>query len=87
MFTWEQPHELIIDSAPWELLEPMGYDPPENELPVVSFDEATTYLRSHVARHGEIIWSELHWPEYPHIVLGHASLTWTSVHLVLRKST
>ena len=50
-----------------------------------SFAEASEALVNHVHTYGEIVWSELRWPQYPHIVLEHPGLTWTSVHLALRK--
>jgi SAM-dependent methyltransferase len=85
MFDWEELGSCVIDVSPWELLEPMRTEKPETDMPIASFEAAAAYLQSHVANHGQIAWDDLHWPEYPHIVLSHSGLTWTSVHLALRK--
>jgi hypothetical protein len=85
MFDWDELQQCIIEAAPWEVIEPVRLVSPEIETPIASFDKAVSYLQSHVAEHGQIAWDDLHWPEYPHIVLTHTGLTWTSVHLALRK--
>ena len=68
-----------------EIIGPVRWDPPGTDVPVVSFDSAAATVLAHVDRFDELIWSELHWQDYPHIVLGHDDLVWTSVHLALRK--
>ena len=83
MFTWDQLQNLIVDAAPWEIIGPTRQDAPHD--PAVSFDEAAQAVRTHVEQHGAIVWHDLHWPAYPHVVLEHQGLTWTSVHLALRK--
>jgi SAM-dependent methyltransferase len=85
MFDRDELDSAVISAAPWEIIGPIRWNPPGPEVPVVSFDAAAQAVRSHVHRFGEIVWSELNWPEYPHIVLGHGDLVWTSVHLALRK--
>jgi len=85
MFDRDQLDSAVTTAAPWEIIGPVRWDPPGMDIPVVSFDAAAATVRSHVERFGELVWSELHWPEYPHIMLGHGELVWTSVHLALRK--
>lgn len=86
MFTWDQLHEFVIDAAPWNMLGGLRESFPEADVPVQPFDEAAEYVQSHVARYGEIVWHELHWPRLPHILLSHSGCEWTSVHLALRKT-
>jgi hypothetical protein len=85
MFDWDELHSCIVDAADWKTMEPVRTVAPEADIPIASFDKAASYLQSHIADHGQIAWDDLHWPEYPHIVLSHSGLTWTSVHLGLRK--
>ena len=85
MFDWDELYRCIMNAAPWEVIEPVRLVGPEADTPIVSFDVAVSYLQSHTAQHGQIAWNDLHWPEYPHIALRHSGLTWTSVHLALRK--
>jgi SAM-dependent methyltransferase len=78
----------VVDAAPWE---PIG--PERTEVPALStavdFDDAAADVRSHVAEHGALRWSRLHWSAYPMITLQHRHFddvrVWTSVHLALRK--
>ncbi len=85
MFDRSELQSVVIDAAPWELVDPIRWDPPGNDVPIVSFDAAAATVRAHVERFGDLYWSALDWPEYPHIVLSHGQLAWTSVHLALRK--
>jgi len=85
MFTWDQLFDLILSAAEWDMMGPVRKSPPESEVPIVSFAEAVEALEDHVDKHSEIVWSELDWPQYPHIVLEHEGLVWTSVHLALQK--
>ncbi|MCP3988140.1 MAG: class I SAM-dependent methyltransferase [Actinomycetia bacterium] len=85
MFDRAQLTEYVIEAMPWEVVGPANWDDPRQGAPTVSFDEAAAEVRSHMERHGELVWSELDWPEYPHLVLGQGDLEWVSVHLTLRK--
>ncbi len=85
MFDRSQLQSVVIDAAPWELVDPIRWDRPGSDVPIASFDAAAATVRAHTERFGELCWSELDWPEYPHIVLSRGDLVWTSVHLALRK--
>lgn len=76
----------VIGTAPWEIVGPdkAAVDHADQD-PSVSFAAAAARVRSHVGQHGEIVWDQLHWPEYPHVRLREGPYTWTSVHLALRK--
>jgi SAM-dependent methyltransferase len=86
MFDWEELRQLVVDSAPWEIVGPVRMVDDEQSIdPVVSFATAAQAVRRHVAEHGEIHWDLLDWPEYPHVRLREGDLVWTSVSLALRK--
>lgn len=85
MFDRSELESVVIGAAPWELPGSVRWDPPGRDTPIVSFEAAAAAVRAHVGRFGELVWSELDWPEYPHVVLFHGELVWTSVHLALRK--
>lgn len=85
MFDRAELDQAVIEAAPWELVGPVCWDEPGPDHPVVSFARAAAEVEAHMARHGELVWSQLDWPQYPHIVLAEGDLRWTSVHLTLRK--
>jgi SAM-dependent methyltransferase len=85
MFDRDELDSAVMTAAPWEVLGPSRWEPPGSDVPVVSFDATAAAVRAHVERFDELVWSELHRPEHPHIVLGHGELAWTSVHLAFRK--
>jgi SAM-dependent methyltransferase len=85
MFDEAELRATVIEAADWEPLEDLDLVDPRPQSGVASFERAAANVRQHTARHGELVWSELHWPEYPHIVLSQDDLVWTSVHLALRK--
>ncbi|MFV0260597.1 MAG: class I SAM-dependent methyltransferase [Acidimicrobiales bacterium] len=86
MFDTDELRRVVIGSAPWEVVGPERWDPPDPaDNPPASFDKAAATVRAHMEVHGELVWSELDWPEYPHIVLTDDPVVWTSVHLTLRK--
>jgi SAM-dependent methyltransferase len=80
MFNWDQIEDL---AAGWDWVGEVRREPPQ--VAPVSFLKAAEVVSAHFDQYGEIIWDKLHWPEYPHIVLESHGLTWTSVHLALRK--
>jgi SAM-dependent methyltransferase len=85
MFDRDELTRTVIEAAPWELVGPVCWDEPGQSETVVSFARAGAEVESHMAQHGELVWSKLDWPEYPHLILAEGELRWTSVHLALRK--
>lgn len=51
----------------------------------VPFSEAAADVRAHLERHGELLYHELEFSVYPHIVLREGELVWTSIHLALQR--
>jgi SAM-dependent methyltransferase len=86
MFDADEIHENIVSRLPWTLSAPLDVTVSDATLATAQlFDDAARDVRSHVAKYGEILFHELDWSSYPHIVLRHGDLAWTSVHIALRK--
>jgi SAM-dependent methyltransferase len=86
MFDREELETHVIGAAPWDMVGPDGIAMQmQTDDPVISFPAAIAAVNAHVARHGEILWDRLFWPEYPHVRLREGNRVWTSVHLALRK--
>ena len=76
MFDAEQLDEYIVGDMDWALVSPLElYVSPATRACAVPFTEAADDVRA-----------GREWSRYPHIVLAHEDLVWTSVHLALRKA-
>lgn len=88
LFDRDELARCVTDAAPWEPVGPERAEVPGPSI-AVDFADAAADVQAHVAEHGEIRWSRLHWSSYPQVVLRHRSFdderVWTSVHLALRK--
>jgi SAM-dependent methyltransferase len=77
LFTASTLNKLIVDSLPWELVEPIDLTvSSKTESVIVDFAEALADVTD--GRPG--------WTTYPHVVLTTSGYTWTSVHLALRRN-
>jgi SAM-dependent methyltransferase len=66
----------LVAGPPWSLVSPLETDlSADTAATVVSFAEAAEDVTTERSR----------WRTYPHIVLHHEGVVWTSVHLALRK--
>jgi SAM-dependent methyltransferase len=79
--------DLIRTTADWDPLSPLDLRlSAATRATEQPFAEAVEDVKAHQTAHGgEIIFHELNWRRYPHIVLRHVELVWTSLHLALRK--
>jgi SAM-dependent methyltransferase len=78
--------ELVVGDRAWDLLSPLRLDVSAATLATEQpFAEAAADVQRHVAQHGELMFHQLDWSRYPHIVLRDGERVWTSVHLALRK--
>lgn len=79
MFSRDEIAEVIVGSAPWELVggEIDFALTPRTQSVVASFEQAADDVANHRTR----------WSTYPHLVLDHQDgpYRWTSIHLCLRK--
>jgi SAM-dependent methyltransferase len=86
MFTPQELHRLILDRRPWSPLSELDVSvSPATLASRRAFPEVVVDMSRHVAEHGRVRLEALEWSAYPHIVLQMGALTWTSVHLALRK--
>jgi SAM-dependent methyltransferase len=86
LFDEAQIRELVVGARDWDLLSPLRLDVSAATMATEqSFAEAAADVERHVAQHGELIFHQLDWSGYPHIVLRDGERAWTSVHLGLRK--
>jgi SAM-dependent methyltransferase len=75
MFDADELSSLLLDGLDWELVEPIDTTVSQATLDtVVPFEEAALDVRA-----------QREWSTYPHIVLEHLGLTWTSMHVALQK--
>ena len=78
--------EILIGRRGWEPVGPQRLEVSAATRALeVRFAEAAEDVRAHVASHGAIVFHELEWSRYPHIVLREGELLWTSVHFALRR--
>jgi SAM-dependent methyltransferase len=78
--------DYVLGNLVWEPLSQLDLTASPATLATRQpFAEACADLNRHLAREREIIFHRLEWARYPHIVLEHEGLTWTSIHLALRK--
>lgn len=88
LFDRDELARCVSDAAPWEPVGPERTELPDPSI-AVDFADAAADVQAHVAEHGEIRWSRLHWSSYPQVALRHRDFdderVWTSVHLALRK--
>lgn len=86
MFDETQVRELFLEAAEWETVSAPDFQVSDatlrTELPL---DDASRDLQRHIRSRGEIIFHELTWSNYPHIVLRKNHYLWTSIHIALRK--
>lgn len=86
MFTAEEIRALVLDNRPWTPLGAVDLSVSQRTRDAEqSFEGAAADVRAHVAQHGELVFHELTWTRYPHIILRQDDLAWTSVHLALQK--
>jgi SAM-dependent methyltransferase len=86
MFDAPELQRLILDAAPWELMDELDLSvSPATRAAEQTFELAASDVRAHVERYGEIVFHELRFSRYPHIILRQDDLAWTSVHIALRK--
>jgi SAM-dependent methyltransferase len=86
MFDASEVQQQFIDPFDWT---PMSAPDFEISDATLATEQLLTDLSGEVANHvdsrGFIMFHELDWKRYPHIVLRHGDLVWTSVHLALQK--
>src|SRR5262249_39472314 len=70
MFDEAQVRDWIIGAADWDPISPPDFSVSERTRRTeLAFSAAWRDLRGHVRKHGEIIFHELTWSTYPHLVL------------------
>jgi SAM-dependent methyltransferase len=86
MFDSEEVRQLILEGRGWKAITPFSPDmSPATRATEVPFEEAAADVRAHVQERGELVLHALRFTRYPHIVLREGELSWTSVHIGLRK--
>lgn len=86
MFDEGQILDWMVRDNGWVLVSPPQFDVSNaTRATEISFASAIRDYKSHVASHGEMIFHDLTWSRYPHIVLRQGEYLWTSVHVALRK--
>lgn len=87
MFDSEQLKELFAGPG-WELVGPLSVAVSEaTRATALLFSDAHADVLAHVERYGRLRFDTLEWSRYPHLVLRHDGLLFTSVHITLRKTT
>jgi hypothetical protein len=78
----------LIDADGWEPLDALDLAvSPATRSGLIAFAKAADEVRRHVKKNdGDLLFHKLDWSRYPHILLEHEGLVWTSVHLALRKT-
>jgi SAM-dependent methyltransferase len=86
MFDGDEVREVFIEAFDWEPIGPVEFRVSDASLATAqALVDLSSEVRAHVERRGFIEFHHLDWNTYPHVVLRHEDLLWTSMHLALRK--
>jgi len=85
MFDEAEVAALIVEASGLEPIDAFRTETATAAGPAREFGRAAANVRAHVAEHGEILFHELTWPEYPAVTLREGARVWTSCHVALRK--
>ena len=86
LFDAEDVRRIFLGDVTWEPVDSLDFSLSAATLATaIPFEEAAVDVRRHVEAHGCIVFHQLDWSRYPHIVLREGDWLWTSIHLALRK--
>lgn len=86
LFDADDVRSLFLEPFEWDPIDPLDFEISDaTQASGQRLVDLSAEVTSHVETRGFIEFHDLDWDHYPHIVLHHDDLVWTSVHLALRK--
>lgn len=87
MFNADELRELLMTGQQWSWVSALETAVSTTTLATEQpFAEAANDVRRHTSRYGEILFHQLDWTRYPHVILREGDLLWTSIHIALRRT-